>query len=235
MKFYYKSFLLVMVVLVVLYAYKLGGTENIQNDDEILTPPTVVEKDNDNKEDALSAAESIVSENAISRYDLYYKLLFMDFTEEAIMYAVENVDVDWKEECVEFADYTVNKGYFSESELIFKLSDVCYDREEIDYALDTLNIDWKAEAVQCANACKDGGFSPVGLRQNFYTIGFDKELVDYALSTVDIDYVYQCEVRISYFMDMNDYNEEDTRWELKYDGFDEETINKAFENRNNKR
>ena len=186
----------------------------------------------DSKEEALDAAKKIVDIEITNKYDLYYKLI-PDYTGEAALYAVENVDVDWNKECLEYADQIINKDYFSESQLIFKLSDVGFNREEINYALDELNVDWRAEAVQCAKACRNEGFSPTSLRYNFYTIGFDKELVDYALSQVEYDYVSECEVRISYFMDINDYNEEDTRWELEDDGFDKETIDKAFELRHN--
>jgi len=222
-----------MFILVGFYAFALlMDVKELTPTDDDSSVRMVVEKYNDSKNDALEAAEKIVNENVTNRSDLYYKLVSEKFTEEAIMYAVENVNVDWNKECLEYADQILNKDYFSESRLILKLSDVNFNREEINYALDELNVDWKAEAVQCAKACRNEGFSPTSLRHNFYTIGFNKELVDYALSQVEYDYVSECEVRISYFMDMNDCNEEDTRWELEDDGFDKETIDKAFENRN---
>lgn len=238
LKEYIKKIMTFVLILFIVYIIAVAvdsiflGDFQIINDITNDVPPIVIEEDNNNLDDALSSAKKYIDNEPMSRDKLYYALLQDNFSNEAILYALENIEVDWNAECVEYTEHILGKDYYSESSLIYELADEEYTRDEINNAIDTLNIDWQNEAVQCANACRLGGFSEIGIRINFYNLGFNEDLTNYALETVEYNYVEECETRISYFMDINDLDEESTRYELKADGFDEECIEKAFEMRN---
>jgi hypothetical protein len=219
-----------VLVVIVYFAYNdANKSTGIEKSDNEVTY-TVKEKSN-NKDDALAVVDKYIRNDATSRYDLYYILLREDFAGPTIIYAIDNAEVNWKEECLDYAKALIKKDHISKSKLIGNLSDGLYTEEEIDYAMDNLNVDWKNEAVEFIKFCKGGGHSEESFIYQAFMAGFTREEVDYAMDNVEIDYVEECYIKISYYMDINDCDEESTRAELESEGFIFEHINQAFNRR----
>lgn len=220
---------LVMIVLVVSID-KMIESNKIENGNSNKTVVYVEEKSN-NKDDALTVVDKYIRNDSTNRYDMYYILLREGFSDETMLYAINNTEEDWKEECLDYTKSILDKDQVSESGLIEQLTGKLYTREEIQYAMDNIEVDWNDEAVEFVEFCIGGGHSENSFRYQMFVAGFTKEEIDYAMNNVEIDYIEECYIRISYFMDINDCDEESARAELDSEGFLFEHINQAFNRR----
>ena len=102
---------------------------------EVIVEEEVKEEVSFEYKNALKKAESYLKCSSFSESDLRKQLEHHEFSEEAIRYALENVDVDYQEECIEKAESYLKCSSFSESDLRKQLEHHEFNSEHIEKAI----------------------------------------------------------------------------------------------------
>ena len=84
---------------------------------------------------ALKKAESYLDFSAFSKEELRGQLEYHEFSQEAIQFALDNVEADWYAEAVEQAESYLSYASFSREDLRGQLEYEKFTEDEIEYAL----------------------------------------------------------------------------------------------------
>lgn len=114
------------------------------------------------------------------------------FSEEAALYAMENIDVDWKENALKKAEnysdtmYMSKKGIYDQ--LISEYGEQ-FTEEEATYAIENIKADWNANALKKAQSYQENmDMSQAAIHDQLtseYGEKFTKEEADYAIENLD--------------------------------------------------
>ena len=228
-----KRWILLMYILVVILILffiwnKNDSTYSELDEGEVETKEVYVI--NHDESEALEIVLNKIETENTSRRDINNDLIFNHhFSDSIVVRVICNSNVDWKEECLDYANNIIKTDKVSKSRLMFLLSEKDFTGDEIEYAIENVDVDWLEEAEQFVNFCIGGGHSETSLKSQMIYMGFTNEEINHAFNVIEIDYVEECVSSISYFMDINDLNEEDTRFELEEYGYSKDCINEAFE------
>lgn len=116
------------------------------------TKTAQVEKNKEKeKKEALDKAKSYDKSLNLSYNAMEKKLLEEDFSEEAVKYALSNVDIDWKQNALEKAKEYAKTPLVSRTFISQKLryEDGFHD-DQVNYAIDNVDVDWKKAAIEKA-------------------------------------------------------------------------------------
>ncbi len=146
---------------------------------------------------ALMSAQKIIDGEAMSREQLYRKLISegTDFTEDEARYAVDNVVVDFKESALKRAEYYSKEKNMSKASIELNLTSAEGDgftEEEAQYALEHINVNYSTNALNRAKYFATQEYKSKAVIYNQLidenTERFTKSEAQYAVDNVKVDF-----------------------------------------------
>ena len=201
------------------------------------TKTAQIEKNKEKElKEALDKAKSYDKSLNLSYSAMKKNLLEEDFSEEAIKYALDNVDIDWKQNALEKAKEYAKAPLISRKVIYEKLHyENGFNDPEVNYAIDNVDVDWKKVAIEKAkDYAKNNHLSSFNTaselqRENRFT----PEEAKYAVENAGIDWK---EIALERAKELKqsapepDFAISDTRDGLQSEQFRDEEVKYAMDN-----
>lgn len=157
-----------------------GIIDENYGEDEVKATENQTYPDNMEYRNALKSAESYLEFSSFSRQGLIEQLEYEQYSNEAAVYAVDNVGADWNEQALGSALSYLDFSAFSREGLIEQLEYEGFTAEEAKYGVDNCGADWFEQAAKSAESYLEfSSFSKSGLIDQLEFEGFTHEQAVY--------------------------------------------------------
>ena len=224
-----------LVGLIVFLATTVVACTSKSENTETKTAQVEKNKEKELKE-ALDKAKSYDKSLNLSYNAMEKKLLEEDFSEEAVKYALSNVDIDWKQNALEKAKEYAKTPLVSRKVIKEKLDyEDGFDDPEVNYAIDNVDVDWKKAAIEKAkDYAKNNHLSSFNTESELQRENrFTPEEAKYAVENAGIDWK---EIALERAKELKqsapepDFAISDTRDGLQSEQFRDEEVKYAMDN-----